>query len=206
MNHRQQWDQRFDTDDFVFGEHPNRFLTEQAYRLPEGARILAVADGEGRNGVWLAEQGHHVVSVDISANGQAKARRLAAARGAQVDFQIADLSDWHWPVAAFDAVVAIFIQFAGADLRRVMFDGMKRAVRPGGLILVQGYSPGQLAHGTGGPRDVENLYTEDMLRAAFDGWSVEHLRSHDDMLDEGAGHRGMSALIDLVVRRPVSAR
>lgn len=202
MDHRAQWNERFATDDYVFGKTPNAFLTAQAHRLPAQARVLAVADGEGRNGVWLAQQGHRVTGVDIAEEGQAKAARLAAECGVEVELVLADLATWDWPEAAFDAVVAIFIQFADPALREQIFAGMRKAVRPGGLILLQGYRPEQIAYGTGGPRVAENLYTQAMLREAFAGWPIEHLASHDSEIEEGAGHKGMSALIDLVVRRP----
>lgn len=202
MDHRAQWNERFATDDYVFGKAPNAFLTAQAHRLPAQARVLAVADGEGRNGVWLARQGHRVTGVDIAEEGQAKAARLAAEYGVEIDLVLADLATWDWPEAAFDAAVAIFIQFADPALREQIFAGMRKAVRPGGLILLQGYRPEQIAYGTGGPRVAENLYTETMLREAFAGWEILHLAGHDSTIEEGAGHKGMSALIDLVVRRP----
>ncbi len=202
MDHRSQWNARFANQDYVFGTEPNAFLVAQAQRLRPGSKVLAVADGEGRNGVWLAEQGHEVTGVDISEAGQAKAARLAAARGVTLTLELADLDAWDWPVAAYDAVVAIFIQFADPPLRQRLFAAMQQAVKPGGLILLQGYRPEQIAYGTGGPRDEANLYTEPMLREAFAGWHIEHLASHDSAISEGAGHSGMSALIDLVARRP----
>ncbi|MHA3842425.1 SAM-dependent methyltransferase [Sphingomonas aestuarii] len=202
MNDIDRWNDRFDTDTYVFGEAPNRFLVEQADRLAPDSKVLAVADGEGRNGVWLAEMGHRIVSVDASHTGQAKARALAARRGVSIELMVADLLDWDWPDGAYDAVVAIFIQFAGPSGRAAMLAGMMRATRPGGVILLQGYRPEQLAYGTGGPPVAENMYTEAMLRQAFAGWEVEHLAIHDSVIEEGPGHSGMSALIDLVARRP----
>lgn len=98
MNQADLWDDRFASSDYVFGTNPAAFLVEQAHRLPPVASILAVADGEGRNGVWLAAQGHAVTSIDISAQGQAKAARLAEAHGVELDLLIADLADWSWPV------------------------------------------------------------------------------------------------------------
>ena len=109
-----------------------------------------------------------------------------------------DLGSWPWPQAGFDVVAAIFIQFAGPGLRARIFAGIKRALRPGGLLLLQGYRPKQLEYRTGGPPLVENLYTEELLRAAFADLDVIELRSHDDAIREGSGHDGMSALIDLV--------
>lgn len=197
-----RWNTRYDTSEYVFGTAPNAFLAAQAQHLRAGMRALAVADGEGRNGVWLAQQGLDVLSVDASENGLDKARRLATSRGVDITTELADLGDWEWGHACFDVVVAIFIQFAGPALRDAMFTGMQQALKPGGLLILQGYRPEQLVHATGGPKQVENLYTESLLREAFSGMEVLHLSSHDDVLDEGEGHRGMSALIDLVARKP----
>lgn len=198
----QFWDERYAGDTFLFGEAPNAFLARQAPRLRAGQRALAVADGEGRNGVWLAGQGLSVHAVDGSGVAQAKARRLAAARGVHLDLELADLTAWSWPVAAYDVVAGIFIQFAGPAQRARMFAGMRDALKPGGLLLLEGYRPEQLAYGTGGPSAVENLYTEPLLRTAFAGFAIAELASYDAEITEGDAHRGPSALIDLVARKP----
>lgn len=119
-----------------------------------------------------------------------------------VDFVEADILTWTWPVAAYDAVVGIFIQFTTAAERPRQLAGMKAAVKPGGLVLLQGYTPKQLDYRTGGPSSVENLYTREMLLECFDDWRILHLREHDDDLSEGSAHLGRSALIDLVAERP----
>ncbi len=196
-----RWNTRYDTGEYVFGTAPNTFLASQARRLQAGMHVLAVADGEGRNGVWLAQQGLNVLSVDASENGLDKARELAAVRGVRIATELADLGDWGWGHERFDVVAAIFIQFAGPALRDAMFAGMRQALKPGGLLILQGYRPEQLVYATGGPKQVENLYTEALLREAFAGMELLHLSSHDDVLDEGEGHCGMSALIDLVARK-----
>ena len=196
------WDARYAGDDFLFGEAPNSFLAFQAHRLKKGWKALAVADGEARNGVWLAEQGLQVLSVDGSAVAQAKAQGLAARRGVSLSFELADLETWPFPEQAFDVVAAIFIQFAGPRLRERLFESMKRALRPGGLLLLEGYRPEQLGYRTGGPSVEENLYTEKMLREAFASLEILSLRTYDAVVEEGAAHRGMSALIDLVARQP----
>lgn len=196
-----RWDERYAQEGYLFGEQPNAFLARQKHRLESRVRALAVADGEGRNGVWLAEQGLDVVSIDGSPAAQDKARRLAERRGVEITCELADLTSWTWPDQAFDVVAGIFIQFAGPDLRSRMFRGMQQALRPGGLLLLQGYRPEQLAYGTGGPSAVENLYTEGMLREAFANMQILELTAYDALLSEGSGHAGMSALIDLVARR-----
>ncbi|MBP6545942.1 MAG: class I SAM-dependent methyltransferase [Phenylobacterium sp.] len=196
------WDRRYAQSDYLFGVEPNAFLARQAGRLRPGWRALAVADGEGRNGVWLAQQGLSVLSVDSSAVAQAKARSLAQARGVEMDFEQVDLAAWTWPRAEFDLVAAIFIQFAPPALRTRLFVDMARVLKPGGLLLLQGYRPEQIAYATGGPSVAENLYTEPLLREAFAGLEILDLQSHDTAIHEGVGHDGLSALIDLVARRP----
>jgi cyclopropane fatty-acyl-phospholipid synthase-like methyltransferase len=162
---------------------------------------LSLADGEGRNGVWLAGQGLTVTTTDISPVGIAKARRLAATRGVAIEALEVDLDDWAWPPARFDLVAAIFIQFATPARRSRIFAGIQTTLKPDGLLVLQGYRPEQLAYGTGGPKEVSQLYTEAMLREAFAGMEILHLASHDTDLAEGSGHAGRSALIDLVARR-----
>ena len=199
---KSHWDDRYSGEEYLFGQAPNAFLASQKHMLRPGWTALAVADGEGRNGVWLAQQGLKVSSVDGSAVAQAKALALAEARGVSIDYAVADLSLWSWPKEEFDVIVAIFIQFASPTLRKEIFDGMAQALRPGGLLLLEGYRPEQLRYGTGGPSAVANLYTEPMLREAFSGFELLELRSHDSVINEGTGHVGMSALIDLVARKP----
>jgi len=197
-----RWNERYAGEDFLFGTAPNAFLRAQRHRLPASGSALAVADGEGRNGVWLAEQGLDVLAVDASDVGLAKSRRLATERGVTLAWEQADLARWDFGRERFDVIAAIFIQFADPALRTRIFDGMKAALKPGGVLLLEGYRPEQLEYRTGGPSELANLYTESMLREAFGDLHIEYLASYDAELDEGAGHRGMSALIDLVARKP----
>ncbi|MHB1332291.1 MAG: SAM-dependent methyltransferase [Sulfuriferula sp.] len=196
------WDERYAGEAYIFGTAPNVFLESQAARLQSGQSALAVADGEGRNGVWLAQQGLQVWSVDSSSVAQAKAQKLAAERGVTLHFEVADLLAWDWGDARFDLIAAIFIQFADPAGRARQFEGIRRALKPGGMLLLQGYTPRQLEYKTGGPPSVENLYTEPMLREWFGDWDIQHLREHDDVINEGSHHAGMSALIDLVAYKP----
>jgi SAM-dependent methyltransferase len=201
MNPKSPWDARYAGDDYLFGQAPNAFLAGQAARLAPGRSALAVADGEGRNGAWLAEQGLEVLSVDSSSVAQEKARRLAASRGVELRTELADLETWSFPESRFDVIAAIFIQFAGPSLRTRLFEAIKRALKPGGLLLLEGYRPEQLEYRTGGPPIAENLYTEPMLREAFGDLDIIELVSRDAEIREGAAHSGMSALIDLVARK-----
>jgi SAM-dependent methyltransferase len=196
------WDKRFAGEDFLFGEAPNAFLARQAPLLKKGQRALAVADGEARNGVWLAEQGLSVHSMDFSSVAQAKARQLAERRGVTLDFELADLLTWEFPPEAYDVVATIFIQFMPPEDRSRVFAGMKRTLKPGGLLLMEGYRPEQIAYGTGGPSDPTWHYTEELLRAEFADFEIIELASYDAELNEGTRHKGPSALIDIVARKP----
>ena len=195
------WDQRFATDEYIFGREPNRFLVAQRQHFSPGARVLDVATGEGRNAIWLAEQGCVVKGIDISPVAIEKARRFAAERNVEVDFAVADVRNWVWPDAIFDAIVTIFIQFAAPAERAAVFEGMQRALRLGGVLVMQGYTPQQLEYRTGGPPQADHMYTEPLLRTAFAGMQILHLWQHEDDLSEGSKHRGRSALIDLVARK-----
>lgn len=197
------WDARYAREGYLFGVEPNAFLKRETARLRAGQRALCVADGEGRNGVWLAKNGLHVHSVDASSVALAKARAFAKREGVEISFELADLAAWTWPFARYDVVAAIFIQFAGPALRAHLFESMKAALAPGGLLLLEGYRSAQIAYGTGGPRQAENMYDEAMLRAAFIDLEILYLASYEADLDEGDGHKGRSALIDLVARRPI---
>jgi len=195
------WDERYAQEGYLFGTEPNAFLVTQQHLLKPGMSCLALADGEGRNGVWLAQQGLKVLSVEASAVALEKAKKLAAERGVKIDFEQADLAHWQWGENRFDAVAAIFIQFAPPALREQMFANIKRCLKPGGLLLLQGYTPRQLEYKTGGPPVAENMYTEALLRESFGDMEILHLREHDEHVSEGAAHSGMSALIDLAAYR-----
>ncbi len=208
MSQELRWNTRYQDagDEYLFGTEPNRFLAHRADLLRNGRTALCVADGEGRNSVWLAEQGLEVTAVEISAVAVEKARRLAAGRGVKIEFMQADMLAPGWPPAPmhglFDWVIGVFIQFTGAADRARQFAAMKQLAARGGRILLQGYTPKQLEYGTGGPGVLENLYTADILRAAFAGWEIEELVEYEDEIVEGFGHKGRSALIGLVARKP----
>ncbi len=208
------WDARFATDDYIFGTEPNAFLRRTAHVIPEGARVLVIADGEGRNGVWLASTGLAVHATEAAPSAIAKSVRLAGERGVPEAATVADLVpgsiahdqvdllEWTWPVDEYDAVVAIFIQFARPEERTALFARMAAALKPRGVLLLEGYHHRQLQYGTGGPRALDQLYDADLLRNAFPTLEVVSLEEYDIHVDEGPGHSGMSAVIDLVATRP----
>lgn len=202
------WNERYAGKDYLFGTEPADFVAQQIGGrtgiLPPGARILSLADGEGRNSAYLAGLGLRVTAMEQSPVALEKARSLAAARGVTVDFRQADIQGWDWS-QPFDAVLGVFIQFAPPAQRAQIHAGIARAVVPGGLVMLHGYAPRQIANGTGGPRTVENLYSLDGLRADFPDWQVLHAADYDAVIHEGRGHSGQSALIDFIARRPALA-
>ncbi|MFN3743295.1 MAG: class I SAM-dependent methyltransferase [Hyphomicrobiaceae bacterium] len=198
-----KWDRQYAEEGYIFGTAPNAFLASEAHRFAPRGRILVPGDGEGRNGVWLAEQGFAVTSVDASAVGVEKARALAAARGVRLDIQHANLETWEWPEGVFDGVAAIFVHFE-PHVRRTMHRRMLAALRLGGIIVLEAFTPKHVenrkAGSRGGPPP-EMLYEPDMLREDVAGAVIELLREDDVTLDEGTRHQGRAHVVRLVARR-----
>lgn len=211
------WNHRYAEPGFAYGTAPNAFLASlvlgiQPYAgsapapsprrslIRPGMRALAIADGEGRNGVWLAQQGLAVLSVDASDVGMGKARELARERKVELRTETADLFGWAWPDAEFDIVVAIFAHFPPGERAR-MHASMLRALVPGGVLILEAFAPKQLEYRSGGPRMPEMLYSVEHLRADFSGAQILMLEETLTELDEGPYHRGEAAVIRLVARR-----
>ncbi len=198
------WDERYAGEGFAYGETANAFLMNQSARLTAGMRALVPGDGEGRNGVWLAEQGLIVDTLDLSACGVAKARRLAEARGVRIDAVQADALDWDWPRKAYDVVALIFLHLLAPE-RRALHAKALRALKPGGLVILEAFRPEQIARqaagARGGPRDASLLYRIEDLRADFAGLEMIELVEAEAELDEGALHVGPSAVVRAIARR-----
>jgi SAM-dependent methyltransferase len=195
------WNRRFAGAEFLFGTEPNAWLREHAAALPANGRVLFVADGEGRNSVWLAQQGFRVEAFDIAGRAVEKARAFAHGKRVSVDFVVADIDGFAWPESVYDGVAAIFVQFADPPARARLFERIVRSLKPGGVLILQGYTPKQLEYRTGGPPFVSHLYTRELLESAFADLSILELREYEAHLREGQGHSGLSALIGLVARR-----
>ena len=197
------WDQAFDTLHYKYGTEPNAFLRAQAHRLHAGSSVLVPGDGEGRNGVWLARQGHAVLSVDSSAVGLRKARALAAEQGVPLRTLQADLAAWTPAPASADAVVLTYVHLPAA-LRSTVHRNLARALRPGGWLLLEAFHPQQLQHQSGGPKDAAMLYTLDQLHTDFGGLLHEVLAQECTVpLDEGRGHYGMAHVVRWLGCAPV---
>jgi len=198
----QFWNERFDKKEFIFGKEPNEYLVDQAsqYLKPKSS-VLCIADGEGRNGVWLAKQGMQVTGFDVSDIALAKANQFAADNNVNIQYSLCDTDSFDWQVNAYDAVVGIFIQFADPEMRSRIFRQVHQTLKPGGLFILQGYTPKQLEYKTGGPSLIEHLYTEELIRELSQGFEVLDLQCYEKELSEGARHTGMSALLGMVAKK-----
>ena len=197
MSEYDRWETRYRAPGYAFGREPNYFLAACKHLLPKSGRALAIADGEGRNGVWLAEQGLDVVSLDFSPSAQAKAATLAREHGVTMTIERGDVHNWDYPEAAFDVVCEIFTQFSTPSERARKWAGMKKALKRDGLLILIGYTPKQLQYGTGGPKEIENLYTRTLLEEAFGGFRDIKIGEEELDMHEGASHAGFSAVINL---------
>ena len=187
------WDQNFSAPGYKYGTEPNAFLREQAFRLSPGSRVLVPGDGEGRNGVWLAMQGHQVMSVDLSLVGLHKAQQLASEKGVALTVLQADLADWTPEPGSFDAVVLTYVHLPPA-IRAAAHARLAAGLRSGGSFILEAFHPEQLAHGSGGPKDPAMLYDLAMLRADLAASHLQELLAWEGQvtLDEGPGHQGLA--------------
>lgn len=195
------WDERYATEHHVYGTAPNDFVAEMAHLIPAGP-VLCLAEGEGRNAVFLAQQGHASTAIDASAVGLAKARALAAARGVTIATQVVDLADYHIAPGAWAGIVATWAHFP-PPLRRTVNASVVAGLRPGGLFILEAYTPAQLAFDTGGPRDPALLMTLAALREELAGLDFLIGRECERDVVEGTGHTGRAAVVQVCARRPL---
>jgi SAM-dependent methyltransferase len=195
------WDERYGAPDYVYGTEPSDFLAEHWSRLPAGGEILCLADGEGRNGVFLASKGMRVTGVDSSSIGLEKAQKLATERGVSIQTVVADLATWDLGDARWDAVVSIWAHLP-VPIRTTLHPRLVHALRPGGVLLLEHYHPRQIAYGTGGPSDPSMMLTLDELAASFAGWSRLHAFEGERVVVEGHGHGGKSYVTQAILQKP----
>ena len=196
------WNERFDKEEFIFGKEPNEYLVEKANQyLKPKSKVLCIADGEGRNGVWLAKQGMQVIGFDASDIALAKAKQFAKYNQVEVEYSFSDTDSFTWQANTYDAVIGIFIQFADPAMRERIFKQSYEALKPGGIFILQGYTPKQLEYKTGGPSLIEHLYTEELIRDLAKDFQILELMSYEKELSEGPRHTGMSAILGLVAKK-----
>ncbi len=192
------WDQRYGEAGFLYGTEPNAYLASQRHLFASGKKALAVADGDGRNSVWLARQGLAVDAFDLSPVAVAKARELAQQAAVAVNYRACDCEAWPWVSQAYDYVVAIFIQFAAPAMRQRLFANMVDSLKPGGYLILQGYVPTPLELEAMGPDLLDHLYSESLLRSAFAEMRIVDLQVYQAVLAEQGPQSEPSALIGMV--------
>ncbi|TNF34654.1 MAG: class I SAM-dependent methyltransferase [Deltaproteobacteria bacterium] len=193
------WDEMYAEEAYRYGLKPNDWVVTCEAELPRNARVLCVGDGEGRNGVWLAEQGHRVTTIDASARGAEKARALAASRGVPLDARVgmfpAQLDE-----RDFDAIVLVYVH-APPEGRPGLHGAVAERLAPGGVVVLEAFTPEQLALTSGGPKNPAMLYTAEMLAADFSRLDIASLEPRRIALDEGPGHTGPAEVVRMLARR-----
>ena len=194
------WDVRYSTSEYVYGTAPNDFLVSVAAQIPKG-KVLSLAEGEGRNAVYLAELGYKVMGVDASAVGLGKAHRLAEERGVTIETQVADLATFNIVPNTWDAIVSIFCHLP-SGIRNSVHHKVVKGLRPGGVLVLEAYTPAQLALRTGGPTTEDMLMTVDKLRIELEGLQFIHARELERDVIEGKFHTGRGAVVQVVAVKP----
>jgi SAM-dependent methyltransferase len=193
------WDDRFSISDYVYGTKPNEFFINQLLKLTPG-KILIPADGEGRNGVAAAKAGWDVSSVDFSDTAREKALRLAKENSVKLDYKISDLSQYNFPEDEFDAAALIHVHFPG-EIRTEIHRKIVNSLKPGGIFFFQLFSKKQIENNSGGPKNIDLLYSLEQLNYDFEGYNIISLNERDITLDEGAFHKGQAAVIEGIIRK-----
>ena len=199
-NPLERWNTRFSKEGFLFGEQPNAFLLEQERYLQKGS-VLAIADGEGRNSVWLAQLGLAVDAFDFSPVAIAKAELLAQKKQVKVNFHCTAWEDFDFVPNQYDYVVGIFFQFVGPEKRTQLFQKMIRTLKVGGLMIIQGYGKNQLQLNTGGPGELDHLYDEELIQKLMPNFDWHVIQTYDAQINEGTGHSGLSSLVGVVAKK-----
>ena len=195
-----KWDERYGKAGFFYGTEPNDFLKANARLIPAGGKVLCLAEGEGRNAVYLASLGYQVTAVDQSAVGLAKMVELAKNKKVTVDPIISDLADYVIEPGKWDGIVSIWCHVP-RELRRKLHEGVKGGLRPGGIFILESYHPRQLEFKTGGPPDASLMMTLKDLDAELAGLKFLEARELEREVREGQGHFGKSAVTQVTCKK-----
>ncbi|MCB5190187.1 class I SAM-dependent methyltransferase [Methylobacillus arboreus] len=194
------WDERYDTETYVYGKTANTFLVDHFRAIPQG-RVLSIAEGEGRNAVFLARQGYAVTAVDGSAVGLEKAGKLARENGVTIESIHADLASFDFGEQQWDGIVSIFCPMPSA-LKAVVFPKIIKGLKPCGMFLLEAYTPEQLEYGTGGGKDTDAMMTKAILSRALHGFNFHRLQEVEREVVEGAYHTGLASVVQAIAAKP----
>lgn len=191
---KEVWDQRYRDQEYYYGETENQFLRDHVSKFPAGSKVLCIAEGEGRNAVFLASLGYDVTAVDFSEKARGKALRLAEKRGVKINYIITSLEDFEFGEKCWDGIISIFAHLP-SHLREVIYPRMEKSLKEGGIFLIEAYTPLQLEFRTGGPKDLDMLMTTSKLREELPLIEWDRLVEEKVTLSEGKGHLGESAVV-----------
>ena len=194
------WDERYKSDEYIYGKDPNEFLANAVGKIPKG-KVLCVAEGEGRNAVFLAEHGYEVTAVDSSAVGLEKARQLAQERGVSIQTIVCDLAHFNIEPQSWDGVVSIFAHVP-PQVRKELHEKIVKGLRPGGVLILESYRPDQLKYGTGGPPTAELMMTLEGLEKELKGLNFDYGVELDRDVVEGKFHTGKGAVVQVIGVKP----
>tara|TARA_B100000900_G_scaffold61054_1_gene46492 strand:- start:497 stop:1090 length:594 start_codon:yes stop_codon:yes gene_type:complete len=194
------WDERYSIDEYLFGKEPAQALLRNEEHLVSGGTTLVIADGEGRNSVYLAKKGFKVTATDNSIVANRKAKSLAVIENVQVDYRLEDFFDINWSEKNYDNVIGICFQFVPHHLIDNVLMDLRSATKKGGTLLIHGYTPTQLKYGTGGPKDKSLMYTKNTFTNLFHESEIFKLEEYEAIINEGVGHSGRSAMIDFIAK------
>ena len=194
------WDERYSIDEYLFGKEPAQALLRNEEHLVSGGTTLVIADGEGRNSVYLAKKGFKVTATDNSIVANQKAKSLAVIENVQVDYRLEDFFDINWSEKSYDNVIGICFQFVPHHLIDNVLMDLRSATKKGGTLLIHGYTPTQLKYGTGGPKDKSLMYTKNTFTNLFHESEIFKLEEYEAIINEGVGHSGLSAMIDFIAK------
>jgi len=195
------WDERYSTEEYAYGTTPNEFLVENVSCIPKG-KVLSLAEGEGRNAVFLAKQGYAVTAVDASLVGLNKARKLAEENGVAVEFIHADLADYDLGENKWDGIVSIFCPLP-SSLRKALYKKVVAGLKQDGVFLLEAYTPDQLKHGTGGGNSVDVMQTKESLRFELAGLEFNHLTELERDVREGVYHTGIGSVVQAIATKEI---
>ena len=199
MNH---WNERFQDEKYVYGTEPNVFIRDIQKKLQLSGDALAIAEGEGRNAVFIAEQGMNVTAWDYAESGLEKTKQLAESRSVSVQTELVDLNEAQWVTNQWDEIVCVFGHFP-KELRTKILRGVKEAVKPNGYFVTEVYSHHQIPYKSGGPKTLELLYSPEEFLQTFSDWRIVHFFMGEIVRHEGELHNGLSHVIQFVGQKPL---
>lgn len=197
---KNMWNERYRNEEFFYGKEPNDFLKDASKSMPKGSKVLCLAEGEGRNAVYLACQGHEVTAIDLSNIGLEKLQHFAKQKNVEIKTEVADLSEYIIKENYWDAIISIWCHLP-SSLRQKVHNNCVKGLKNNGVFILEAYTSKQLEFKTGGPSNIDLLMSEVELRKELSGMHFDIIRELEREIHEGAGHNGMSAVVQIMATK-----